>query len=252
MVGSGRMGVRPDARTVPGRHARWAETNPTTWRPTDRRSPMPTATDPRAHFRRPLDFAPSGVEAFRPAPAQPGAAPIVVAVDNSRAAAAAVQAGVSLARGSRRPAGLRLRSPRPVVRTWRAVLPAPPRCRDGIRPPRPHRCARGRRGSRRARHRRAACRETPPDASSSSPGCAPRGWSCSARVNDVCAAAWREASSVPRIDLSSWRAARRRGRVGRARYRGAGAAALIAPLSGPVDPAGLGTRQPFASAQPSR
>ena len=59
---------------------------------------MPTATDPRAHFRRPLDFAPSGAEAFRAAPAQPDAAPIVVAVDTSRAAAAAVQAGVRLAK----------------------------------------------------------------------------------------------------------------------------------------------------------
>ena len=57
---------------------------------------MPTATDPRAHFRRPLDFARSGAEAFRPEPAQRGASPIVVAVDNSRAAAAAVQAAVSL------------------------------------------------------------------------------------------------------------------------------------------------------------
>jgi nucleotide-binding universal stress UspA family protein len=59
---------------------------------------MPTATDPRAHFRRPLDFAPSGAEAFRAGPAQPDAAPIVVAVDTSRAAAAAVQAGVRLAK----------------------------------------------------------------------------------------------------------------------------------------------------------
>ena len=59
---------------------------------------MPTAIDPRAHFRRPLDFAPSGAEAFRPAPAQPEAAPIVVAVDNSRAAAAGVRAGVRLAK----------------------------------------------------------------------------------------------------------------------------------------------------------
>jgi nucleotide-binding universal stress UspA family protein len=57
-----------------------------------------TATDPRAHFPRPLLLAPSGAEAFRPAPAQPEAAPIVVAVDNSRAAAAAVHAGVRLAK----------------------------------------------------------------------------------------------------------------------------------------------------------
>lgn len=57
---------------------------------------MTTATEPRAHFRRPLDSAPSGAEAFRPAPAQREAAPIVVAIDNSRAATAAVQAAVSL------------------------------------------------------------------------------------------------------------------------------------------------------------
>jgi nucleotide-binding universal stress UspA family protein len=55
-----------------------------------------TTTDSRARFRRPLDFAPSGGEACRAVPAQPDAAPIVVAVDNSRAAAAAVQAAVSL------------------------------------------------------------------------------------------------------------------------------------------------------------
>jgi nucleotide-binding universal stress UspA family protein len=57
---------------------------------------MPTATDPRVHFRRPLDFAPSRAGALRRAPARPEAAPIVVAVDNSRAATAAVQAAVSL------------------------------------------------------------------------------------------------------------------------------------------------------------
>lgn len=59
---------------------------------------MPTATDPRAHFRRPLRFAPSEAEAFRAAAVQPEAAPIVVAVDNSRAAAEAVHAGVRLAK----------------------------------------------------------------------------------------------------------------------------------------------------------
>ena len=57
---------------------------------------MSTTTDSRALFRRPLDLAPSGVEACRAVPAQPDAAPIVVAVDNSRAATAAVQAAVSL------------------------------------------------------------------------------------------------------------------------------------------------------------
>ena len=117
-------------------------------------------------------------------------------------------------RGSRCSGGLRLRTPRPVVRTRRAVLPAPPRRRDGLRPP-------GTRPMRSRSRRKPACPrpassspETRPDASSSSPGCAPRGWSCSARVNDACAAAWREASSVPRIDLSSWPAARRRPRSG--------------------------------------
>ncbi len=57
---------------------------------------MSATTDSRARFRRPLDFAPSRAEACRAVPAQPDAAPIVVAVDNSRAAAAAVQAAVSL------------------------------------------------------------------------------------------------------------------------------------------------------------
>jgi nucleotide-binding universal stress UspA family protein len=57
-----------------------------------------TTTDSRARFRRPLDFAPSGVEACRAGSAQPDAAPIVVAVDNSRAATAAVQAAVRLAK----------------------------------------------------------------------------------------------------------------------------------------------------------
>jgi nucleotide-binding universal stress UspA family protein len=55
-----------------------------------------TTTDSRARFRRPHDVAPSGVEACRAVPAQPDAAPIVVAVDNSPAATAAVQAAVSL------------------------------------------------------------------------------------------------------------------------------------------------------------
>jgi nucleotide-binding universal stress UspA family protein len=55
-----------------------------------------TTTDSRARVRRPLDFAPSRVEACRAVPAQPDAAPIVIAVDNSRAATAAVQAAVSL------------------------------------------------------------------------------------------------------------------------------------------------------------
>jgi nucleotide-binding universal stress UspA family protein len=58
-----------------------------------------TTTESRARFRRPLEVASSGVEACRPVPAQPGAAPIVVAVDNSRAATAAVQAAVSLGAG---------------------------------------------------------------------------------------------------------------------------------------------------------
>jgi nucleotide-binding universal stress UspA family protein len=55
-----------------------------------------TTTDSRARLRRPLDIAPSGGEACRAVPAQPDAAPIVVAVDNSPAATAAVQAAVSL------------------------------------------------------------------------------------------------------------------------------------------------------------
>ena len=58
---------------------------------------MLTATDPRADFRRPLDLAPSGAQAFRAPSAQPEAAPIVVAVDNSRAAKAAVRAGIRIA-----------------------------------------------------------------------------------------------------------------------------------------------------------
>ena len=57
---------------------------------------MSTTTDSRARSRRPLDVAPSGGEACRAVPAQPDAAPIVVGVDNSRAATAAVQAAVSL------------------------------------------------------------------------------------------------------------------------------------------------------------
>jgi len=57
-----------------------------------------TTTDFRARFRRPLDLAPSGVEACRAVPAQHDTAPIVVAVDNSRAATAAVEAGVRLAK----------------------------------------------------------------------------------------------------------------------------------------------------------
>ena len=123
---------------------------------------MSTTTDSRARFRRPLDLAPSGVEACRAVPAQPDAAPIVVAVDNSRAATSGRTGSRQPRSGSRCPARVRLRSPRPVVRAWRAVLPAPARRRDGIRPPRTDRCARARGGSRRARYRRAARRKPRP------------------------------------------------------------------------------------------
>jgi hypothetical protein len=120
-----------------------------------------TTTDSRARVRRPLDFAPSRVEACRAVPTQPDAAPIVVAVDTSRRHSG--RAGGRQPRSrSRCPARVRLRSPRPVVRAWRAVLPAPPRRRDGVRAPGTHRRARGRGGSRRACNRRAARRETRP------------------------------------------------------------------------------------------
>ena len=96
-----------------------------------------TTMDSRVRFRRPLDVAPSGVEACRAAPGQPDAAPIVVAVDNSSAATAAVRAAVSL--------GADLAAPLVFVYVRRgpsAALGEPyyqrrARCRDGIRPPHP-------------------------------------------------------------------------------------------------------------------
>jgi hypothetical protein len=59
---------------------------------------MPIATDPRARLRKQLDSARSGGKAFQATPGKPDAVPIVVAVDNSRAAAAAAQVAVRLAR----------------------------------------------------------------------------------------------------------------------------------------------------------
>ncbi len=58
---------------------------------------MITSTDARPHFRRKLGSSRSGAETIRPLRSEPDAAPIVVAVDNSRAAAAAVRAAVRLA-----------------------------------------------------------------------------------------------------------------------------------------------------------
>jgi nucleotide-binding universal stress UspA family protein len=58
-----------------------------------------TSTDPRPGFRRPLGASRSAAGTCRPMKTEPEAAPIVVAVDNSRAAATAAQAAVRLARG---------------------------------------------------------------------------------------------------------------------------------------------------------
>ena len=59
---------------------------------------MITSTDPRSHFRRPLGTSRSEVETPRQMQVEPDAGPIVVAVDNSSAAAAAADAAVRLAR----------------------------------------------------------------------------------------------------------------------------------------------------------
>ena len=59
---------------------------------------MNTATEARARLRRPFGTSHSRASRCRPAKVEPEAAPIVVAVDNSRAAAAAAQAAVRLAR----------------------------------------------------------------------------------------------------------------------------------------------------------
>lgn len=59
---------------------------------------MITSTEPRARLPRPFGASRSGAGRCRPAKVEPEAAPIVVAVDNSRAAAAAAQAAVRLAR----------------------------------------------------------------------------------------------------------------------------------------------------------
>jgi nucleotide-binding universal stress UspA family protein len=59
---------------------------------------MITSTEPRALLRRPFGASHSRPGRCRPAKVEPEAAPIVVAVDNSRAAAAAAQAAVRLAR----------------------------------------------------------------------------------------------------------------------------------------------------------
>ena len=56
------------------------------------------STDARTHFRRRFATPRSGAETSRPPRSESDAAPIVVAVDNSRAAAAAVRAAARLAR----------------------------------------------------------------------------------------------------------------------------------------------------------
>ena len=161
MVGRDRMGVRPDARgrcvdgMLDGR-----KQNPTTTQPTDlrspgcpqRRIPSPISED-RSTSCRP-ESKRVGLCRRSPTPRR-SSSPLTTRAPPQRP----YEAAVRLASGSRCPARVRLRSPRPVVRAWRAVLPASPRRRDGLRPSGTHRCARGRGGSRRARDRRAARRE---------------------------------------------------------------------------------------------
>jgi nucleotide-binding universal stress UspA family protein len=55
-----------------------------------------TSTDPRPRLRRPLGTSRSGAAASDPTLVEPEAAPVVVAVNQSRASAAAAQAGVRL------------------------------------------------------------------------------------------------------------------------------------------------------------
>ena len=57
-----------------------------------------TQTDPRPRFRRPLGTSPSRTGTHRPIERRRKPRPIIVAVDGSPAAAAAVQAAVRLAR----------------------------------------------------------------------------------------------------------------------------------------------------------
>ena len=59
---------------------------------------MITSTEPRDRLRRRFGASRSEASTCRPAKLEPEGAPIVVAVDDSRAAAAAAQAAVSLAR----------------------------------------------------------------------------------------------------------------------------------------------------------
>jgi nucleotide-binding universal stress UspA family protein len=58
-----------------------------------------TQTDPRPRLRRPLGTSGSAFERCRPVRVEPDAAPIVVGVDDSPAAAAAARAAVRLAQG---------------------------------------------------------------------------------------------------------------------------------------------------------
>jgi nucleotide-binding universal stress UspA family protein len=59
---------------------------------------MITSTNIRPSFRRPLGTSLSGAKTLGARPSEPDTAPIVVAVDTSRAATAAVRAAVRLAR----------------------------------------------------------------------------------------------------------------------------------------------------------
>jgi nucleotide-binding universal stress UspA family protein len=118
-----------------------------------RRAPPPrglmtiTQTNPRPRLRRPPGTSGSAFERCRPVQVEPDAAPIVVAVDNSPAAAAAARAAVRLAQELAAPLVFVYARGGPVCGVREAVLPASPRRRDARRAPRPGPRPRGRRAS---------------------------------------------------------------------------------------------------------
>ena len=123
---------------------------------------MITSTDPRPRFRRRFGTSRPGAETIPAMRSESDAAPIVVAVDNSRAAAAAVRAAVRLARELTAPLVFVYVRRGPSSALGGAALSASPRRRDARRAPRPGRRPRGRQASGRARQRRAAGGEPRP------------------------------------------------------------------------------------------
>jgi hypothetical protein len=158
---------------------------------------MTTATDSNARVRRLLGTTPSGNGICGTVRAEPDAAPVVVAVDNSRAAAAAAEAAVRVARDLAAPLVFVYvrRGPWAGLGSPTTSVASTPRCAQADVPwTMPSRSP-----------SELACPPLasswpgiPRTESSSSPACAPRRWSSSGRGAGASAGASRAMSSAAR------------------------------------------------------